>query len=85
MLSQGCFEGDLAEIGNRFISSTEALPAEDATTVVLNALTPAEMQAPSRAKAVDPPARRTSFVLVAVMFGLLLLLLGAYLILRFLR
>jgi PPM family protein phosphatase len=85
MLSQGCFDADLSELTRKFTSSTDALPLEDVTTVVLNALPPVESLSPQRAShseiAAEAPSsrnRRTSILLVIVVFVLVLLLLGAY-------
>jgi protein phosphatase len=82
VLSQGCFEGDLAEIGNRFMSSTEALTDEDATTVVLNAVTPAESSplVEQQSSASGRSRGRNSIFLIATLAALLLL--AAYILLR---
>jgi PPM family protein phosphatase len=82
VLSQGCFEGDLAELGNRFMSSTEALPDEDATTVVLNAVTPAESSpvVEQQSSASGRSRGRNSILLIVTLAALLLL--AAYILLR---
>lgn len=91
MLSQGCFDADLSELTRKFTSSADALPADDVTTVVLNAVPPNESLSPQPATQLDaePAAegassrrRTTSIVVVIVVFVLLLLLLGAYTMLR---
>lgn len=51
VLSQGCFDGDLAELGNEFTST----PAPDVTTAVFNALPPADSKAPRTGA--TPPAK----------------------------
>lgn len=95
MLSQGCFDADLSELTKKFTSSADALPAEDVTTVVLNAVPPFESISSRRANQLDayePAAEgassrrhRTLIVVVVVVFVLLLLLVGAYTMLGSLR
>lgn len=52
VLSQGCFDGDLAELGNQ-LTSLAATPAPDVTTAVSNALSPVESKS-SRPEATPP-------------------------------
>lgn len=93
VLSQGCFEGDLAEIRNRFTSSMDSIPVEEVTTVVLSTLTFGELASSPKAAegALDQPGsdakgaqtRRPSLLLASIVFILLLLLLAGYLLLRY--
>ncbi len=90
VLNDGCFSGDLSHFSDQY-ASMNSLPAEDVTTVVLNAVTPADLKSPyadipaagkQKARGALPGVKRTSIVLVVVVFVLLLLLLGAFAILR---
>jgi protein phosphatase len=90
VLNDGCFSGDLSQFSGQYASKDSA-PAEDVTTVVLNAVTPADLKVPypvipaageQKARGALPGKKRTSIVLVVVVFVLLVLLLGAFVVLR---
>ncbi|MEK6322319.1 MAG: Stp1/IreP family PP2C-type Ser/Thr phosphatase [Acidobacteriota bacterium] len=91
VLNDGCFSGDLSHFSDQY-ASMDSLPAEDVTTVVLKAATPADLKSPHSANPATPSqpkgrgllpgAKRTSIVPLVVVLVLLLLLLGALVVLR---
>jgi serine/threonine protein phosphatase PrpC len=89
VLNDGCFSGDLSELRDQYASMDSA---EEVTTVVLNAVTPADLKSPYPASSATPTqpkgggllpgAKRTSIVLLVVVLVLLLVLFGAFVVLR---
>ena len=86
-LSQGCFAGDYSDITSQ-LASMESKPAEDVTTVVLNAVPPVDSTVVATTPA-DPPSEKTpptakggSVVLSVVLVSILLLLIAGYFALR---